>query len=264
MRQFSPLSLLRGIGYLLVLTLFVNCKKDIQTTNRSKAPEPNFETVSSFASQTRTATFLNNLNQFQQVFGNQNYPRARAEDVAADDNIYTTSNKLPAVKDSSQSFTSRSVSSLALQGFGFTIPYDATIENIVVRVRRFKTGTPSVGDHILSVMQRYQALPDAPSRYGIHWTYRDDYPGKIYPASETEYLFSQSGSGVNGGFNHDAAYQWTPAIVNTPTFGVRIDNYVPIGKGSVQIRYDLVEVTIEYSQPEPIAATPSVATKATL
>src|SRR6188768_1369827 len=83
-------------------------------------------------SETRTAAYLNNLNQFQQVFGNQNYPRARAQDVAADDNIYTCSAKLTAVKDSASSFRSSSVSSLALQGFGFTIPDGATIENILV------------------------------------------------------------------------------------------------------------------------------------
>ena len=206
------------------------------------------------SSQTRTATYLNNLNQFQQVFGDQNYPRARPQDVAADDNIYTCSSKLTAIKDSTSSFRSTSVSSLALQGFGFTIPDDATIENIVVKVRRFKKGTPSVGDQILSVMQRYQQTsPGVPSRYGVFWTYADDeeleYPGRIYSATETEYLFSQSGSGNNGGFNHNEAYEWTPAMVNAITFGVRIDNYPPIGKGSVQVCYDQVTVTVEYSQP---------------
>lgn len=209
------------------------------------------------SSQTRTATFLNNLNQFQQVYGDQNFPRARAQDVAADDNIYTCSNKLAAVKDSASSSRASSVSVLALQGFGFTIPGDATIENIVVKVRRFKKGSPSVGDHILSVMQRFESGgPGAPSMYGVMWTYADDeeleYPGRIYPATETEYLFSQSGSGNNGGFNHNQAYLWTPTIVNQTTFGVRISNYKPIGKGSVQVCYDLVEVTIEYSLPEVV------------
>ena len=215
-------------------------------------------------SETRTATYLNNLNQFQQVFGNQNYPRARPQDVAADDNIYTCSAKLTAIKDSGSSFRSGSVSSLALQGFGFTIPDDATILNIIVKVRRFKKGTPSVGDHILSLMQRYQQMsPDAPSRYGVMWSYLDDeelaYPGRIYPATETEYLFPQSGSGNNGGVQHNQVYQWTPAIVNAITFGVRIDNYPPIGKGSVQACYDLVTVTVEYSQPATKAGRSSAA-----
>ena len=52
------------------------------------------------SSQTKTATYLNNLNHFQQVFGNQNYPRARVQDVAADDNIYTCTSKLTGEKDS--------------------------------------------------------------------------------------------------------------------------------------------------------------------
>jgi len=220
--------------------------------------------VAQTTSETRTATYLNNLNQFQQVFGNQNYPRARAQDVAADDNIFTCSAKLTAVKDSASSFRSSSVSSLALQGFGFEIPDDATILNIIAKVRRFKKGTPSVGDHILSLMQRYQSGgPDAPSRYGVMWSYLDDeeldYPGRVYPAIETEYLFSQSGGGNNGGVNHNQAYQWTPAMVNAITFGVRIDNYKPIGKGSVQVCYDLVTVTVEYSQPATKAGRSSVA-----
>jgi hypothetical protein len=73
------------------------------------------------SSQTRTATHLNNLNQFRDVFGDQGYPRATAGDVAADDNIYGCTRKLIAIRDSTSSFRYNSVSSLALQGFGFTI-----------------------------------------------------------------------------------------------------------------------------------------------
>ena len=250
---------MRVIGFLLVLALGVNCKKDNISTNPSQSlsPEsnsaPGDETLATagLSSQTRTATFLNNLNNFQALFGNQNYPRANPQDVATDNNIYTRSSKLPSVRDSSKSFTANSISSLALQGFGFTIPDGATIVNISVRVKRFKKGTPSVGDLILSVMQRYQCGVGTPCRYGVYWTYRDTYPGKIYPDIETEYVFSQNGTGNNGGFNHDEAYQWTPAMVNHQYFGVRIDNYVPIGKGSVELFYDLVEVTVDYSMVAP-------------
>ena len=149
-------------------------------------------------------------------------------------------------------------SSLALQGFGFTIPDDATIENIAVRIRRFENGKAPVGDLALSLMQRYQC-GSGPCTYGVFWTHRDEYPGKIYPETETEYIFSQSGSGNNGGFNHNEEYQWTPAIVNHTFFGVRIDSYPPIGNGSAQICYDLVEVTVVYSQPATIAGRSSVA-----
>ena len=37
-------------------------------------------------------------------------------------------------------------------------------------------------------------------------------------------------------------------MVNAVTFGVVIHNYPPIGKGSVAIHYDIVEVTVEYSE----------------
>jgi hypothetical protein len=206
-----------------------------------------FSAITETLSQTRTATYLNNLNSFRSVFGDQNYPTATATDVAIDDNVYAHTSKLAAIRDSGSSFTSRSVSSLALQGFGFSIPTNATIQNIAVRIKRFKSGTTSVGDFLLSVMQRYQATATLPSTYGKHWTYRDNYAGKIYPSVETQYIFSQGGSGTNGGFNHTEAYRWTPAMINAVTFGLRVDNYAPIGRGSVVIYYDLTEITVQYS-----------------
>jgi hypothetical protein len=206
-----------------------------------------FSGITQTLSQTRTATYLNNLNLFRSVFGDQNYPTATSTDVAIDDNIYARTSKLPAIRDSGSSFTSRSVSSLALQGFGFSIPTNATIQSIAVRIKRFKSGTTSVGDFLLSVMQRYQATATSPSTYGKHWTYRDNYAGKIYPSVETQYIFSQAGSGTNGGFNHTDAYGWTPAMINAVTFGLRVDNYAPIGRGSVVIYYDLAEITVQYS-----------------
>src|SRR6266508_1795222 len=152
-----------------------------------------FFAFAQISSQTRTATFLNNLNNFREVFGDQNYPRASAEDVQADDNIYGCSSRLRGVKDSA-SF-SNSFSSLNLQGFGFTIPDGATIENIAVRIRRFKIGRPPVGDYFLTLMQRVQCGVGTPCTYGVEWTNNDSYSGKIYPDTETEYVFSQTGSG---------------------------------------------------------------------
>ena len=244
MKHFSQLSIIRGIGYLLVFILCVNCKKDFNSTDPAQLPHESISEsadVAVFASQTRTATFLNSLNNFQQVFGDQGYPRAKAGDVSADDGKYASTRKLSANGASS--------SSLALQGFGFTIPDDATIENISLRVRRFKSGGPSIGDYFLTLMQRYQCGAGQPCTYGVFWTHLDDYPGRMYPTTETEYVFSQSGSGNNGGFNHNQVYQWTPAIVNHQYFGVRIDSYRPSGKGSVVVNYDLVDITVQYSLP---------------
>ena len=248
MKHFSQLSIIRVLGFLFSLVLFTNCKKDSISTNPSQlSPESIPQSVggssitsASTISETRTATFLNNLNNFREVFGDQGYPRAKAADVSADDGKYASTSKLTANGNSS--------SSLALQGFGFNIPADATIINISVRVKRFKSGSPAIGDLVLSLMQRYQC-GFGPCTYGVFWTYLDNYPGKMYPNTETEYIFSQIGTGNNGGLNHDQAYQWTPAIVNHQYFGVRIDSYPPSGKGSVVINYDLVDVTVEYSLP---------------
>jgi hypothetical protein len=243
MKYFSPLTSLWGLGYLFILVFFTNCKKDYNSTAASQTLRgPISKSASDIivSSQTRTASFLNNLNNFQAVFGDQGYPRAKAEYVSADDGKYASTRKLSANGASS--------SSLALQGFGFTIPEDATIENISVKVRRFKNGSPAIGDYFLSLMQRYQC-GFGPCTYGVFWTYLDDYLGRMYPSTETEYVFAQNGSGNNGGFNHDQIYQWTPAIVNHQFFGVRVDSYLPTGRGSVVVSYDLVEVTVQYSQP---------------
>jgi hypothetical protein len=204
--------------------------------------------LSGFAqSQTRTATFLNNLNSFRQVFGSQNYSGATAEDVEGDDNIYASTKKLNAASRTRNSVNSSS--GLALQGFGFTIPEDATIQNISVKVRRFKSGALPIKDYLISVMRRYDCT-EGNCTYGLMWRNGDAYAGNVYPDIETEYDFSQSGSGNDGGFNHDEAYQWTPAMVNHQFFGVRIDSYRLEGRGSVTVHYDLVAVTVEYSIPE--------------
>jgi hypothetical protein len=247
MKHFSNLSIIRGIGYFLVLILCVNCKKDINSTNPSQlssesvsAPGGENLTATGFESQTRTATFLNNLNNFQDVYVNA-YPNASAQDVAMDDGIYAYTNKLT---------TQRGYASLALQGFGFTIPEGGIIENIAVKVRRFKNGGAAIKDYFVSVMQSYSGGPtNGFSNYGFMWRNGDVYPGNYYPNTEGEYIFSQNGSGNNGGYNHNQAYQWTPAMINLPYFGLRIDVYPPEGRGSVVVNYDLVDITVEYSLP---------------
>jgi|SRR5688572_992498 len=245
--KHSSLSSIRTIGYFVVISLSVSCQKETTSTTFQSQPIRQSLTASTVMSQTKTASFLNNLNNFREVFGNQNYPNALAKDLQADDGICGCTSNLIAMRDSTSTFTGNSVSSLSLQGFGFTIPDNANIINITITLRRFKTGRASVGDQILSVMQRYECGAGTPCRYGVFWTLQDTYAGKIYPGTETAYVFSQSGSGNNGGFSHNQPYKWTPAMVNHQYFGVRIDNFPPIGKGSVQICYDQVQVTVQYS-----------------
>jgi hypothetical protein len=241
-----------AIIFVLFLALSFGCRKDDELANSrqttkslAQTPNPNAAPV---LSQTRTASYLNSLNNFRQVFGDQNYPKAKASDVAANDGIYAYTSRLSGIKDSSA--PSHSVSTLALQGFGFTIPDNATIVNIIVTLTRFKKGNVPIGDYFITLMQSFSGDPtNGIDVYGYMWRNGDVYPGNLYPDTKTEYTFSQSGSGNNGWYTHDEAYQWTPAIINQIYFGLRIDSYPPVGHGSDVVYYDLVEITIEYSPP---------------
>jgi hypothetical protein len=181
------------------------------------------------SSQTKTAS---RFNDFQGAYVD-NYVQGGAEYVAYDDDSYAYTRKL----------TSRnSYASLVLQGFGFTIPDDAIIENIIVSVRRFKKGKPSIKDYFATLGKKPE-MSGFFDPYGVRWTNPDNYPD-----TETEVIYSQSGTGNNGGPGNQF-YQWTPGMVNDPAFGVRIDVYPPVGAGTVVVYYDLVEITVEYSLP---------------
>jgi len=129
---------------------------------------------------------------------------------------------------------------LLLQDFGFEIPSNASIESIVVRARRFKTGKGSITDYFATLVR--QLDNNDKYEYGVWFTNPN-----LYPTIETEVIYSQTGTGINGGFEGNIPYQWTPAIINDPAFGVRIANARPTG--SVVVYYDLVEITVEYSLP---------------
>jgi len=234
MKHFSHLSIIRGIGYLLVFTLCVNCKKDYDSPNPSKLTsesilESSGENLVNL-SQTRTASRFNDWPPRSLVNA---YSQSGAQYVAYDDNSYAYTKKL----------TSRNwYASLVLQGFGFTVPSDATIENIIVSVRRFKKGKASISDYFANLVKS----PDVVglfSPYGVRWTNPANYPD-----IETEVIYSQSGTGNNGGSGNQF-FQWTPVMINDPDFGVRIDVNPPVGAGSVVVYYDLVEITVEYSLP---------------
>ena len=238
MKHFSHLSIIRGIGYLLVLTLCVNCKKDYNSTDPSQLPpsESNLEfeidglTVSGL-SQTKTGNLFNNWGESIANF----WLQAGAQHFSADDDSYAYSKKLSHV---------RSQLPLLLQDFRFEIPSNATIEGIVVKTRRFKTGKGSITDYFATLVYRNSVYDRAP--HGVYFTNPN-----FYPSIETEVVYAQNGTGNNGGFGGNMVYQWTPAMINDPAFGVRIDNARPAG--SVVVYYDLVEITVQYSLPEVVA-----------
>jgi hypothetical protein len=242
------------IIFVLSLALSVSCRKEDEIANARQTTKSFSQTPNLIAapllSQTRTAGYLNSLNNFRQVYGDQNYPKAKASDVATDDGIYAYTSRLSGISDTSARYHNNSISTLALQGFGFTIPDNATIVDISVKLTRFKKGNVPIGDYFLTLMQSFSGgHTNGIDVYGYMWRNGDVYPGNLYPDTETEYIFSQSGSGNNGWYTHDEAYQWTPAIINLPYFGLRIDSYPPVGHGSDVVYYDLVEITVDYSLP---------------
>lgn len=240
MKHLMPLSILRGIGYLLLLILFMNCKKEFNSPNQSPSSESmlastgnNLVALGTNLSQTATATLFNYNLEGTLV---TNYSRnSKVTDVALDDGVYAFTKKMS---------PQDGYSLLVLQGFRFNIPADATIEKIFVKARRFKTGTCGIWETSASlVMKRErQDLPEWWERYGTRWA-----DPNYFPITETEVSYSQSGSGTN---SNGQPYQWTPARINDSYFGVLFQTAsVENSKGSAVISYDLVEITVEYSQP---------------
>ena len=235
MTPFSYLSNMRVIGFLLVLVLFSNCKKDYISTSPSDPPSPesilkpggeNLAVVG--LSQTKTGNVLNDWD--GEAIANY-WLQASAQNFSADDDSYAYSNKLS---------RARNQLPLLLQDFRFEIPSNANIERIVVVARRLKQGKGSITDQFATLICRIGTNDRA--SYGVIFTNPN-----FYPSVETEVVYSQNGTGINGGFEANIGYQWTPAMINDPAFGVRIANARPAG--SVVVYYDLVEITVEYSLP---------------
>ncbi|HJS56337.1 MAG TPA: hypothetical protein VJ765_17415 [Chitinophagaceae bacterium] len=240
MRLLSHLSIIRGIGYLLVFILCVNCKKDHSSTDPSQlSPEfisqpdgGNLAALASIMSQTRTASRFNyNLGGYLNLWS-----QLGAQYVSTDDNSYAYSKKLSPQRD---------FLLLLLQDFHFDIPPGATIENIIVSARRFKTGNGSVKDYF-ATLNRPHPVSGYSVDYGVRFVNPDH-----YPSTETAVIYSQSGTGNNGGFDGKQYYQWTSALINDPAFGVRIDVAKTVNR-SVTVYYDLVEITVEYSIPPDV------------
>ena len=223
---FSYLSLRNIIGFSLVLTLCVNCKKDDSSTNPSNGENLATSGPPQTLSQTKTANLFNCWGEaaldlwFQKGEGY----------MAANDDSYAYSKKLSA----------NGPLQLQLHDFRFNIPTGATIENIIVTARRFKSGKGSIKDYLLYLITK---RPEG--GFLANGPVLADPNG--YPNTETEVTYSQNGSGTNGGVSTaPRPYQWTPEMINDLAFGVRIFTQSPIG-GAVVVYYDQVTITVNYT-----------------
>jgi hypothetical protein len=237
MKLLSPLPIIRNIGYLLVFVLCVSCKKDFNFTDPS---QPSPESISqaapgSFLSQTRTANLFNCFGEGVLLLWVQ--APGDAQRLSADDGSYAYSNKLS---------PSRGTLQLQLHDFRFDIPSGATIENIIVNARRFKTGKGSIRDYFAHLIKRHDLFPTSFASYGVRWSNPD-----YYPYVEAPVTYFQNGSGNNGGLGTQV-YKWTAEMINDLNFGVRITTYNPVGS-SVVVYYDIVTITVQYSSPAVVA-----------
>jgi type IX secretion system substrate protein len=176
-------------------------------------------------SQTKTA---NQFNTYEGIYVND-WKQASAELVANDDNSYAYSKRLS---------PGHGALFIELQDFRFEIPSGATIDNIAVNVKRFKTGKGSIGD--ISAYLFSSPLPG--NFYGVIWN--DPTP---YPEVETTFSYEQSGTGTYNGLS----YQWTPSLINSPGFMVSIYLNSPV-RGTSVVYYDQVTITVEYSLPNTL------------
>jgi hypothetical protein len=250
MLQISYKSITRGFGILLFLALVLGCQKEVVPPNPTQFnssavinPDANnLESTAIALSQTRTATLLNY--NFKEMGFLNTYPRATATDVQADDDVYATSRRMSKRHNGA---------TLTLQGFGFDIPAAATIENIIIKVRRLKVGSATVSEYFVSLGLDHNSTPDFPQWwYGVYWIDSiNTIPTNLIQDIETEKTYAQVGSG-NGGNNGNRPYQWTPTMINDTSFGVEL--FVGVSAmqpftGAHTVKYDYAEITVEYSLP---------------
>lgn len=235
MKRWSHLSIKRGMAYLLILTLCVNCKKEINTTDPlqpapgpvSPAGDVNALTSGAIQSQTRTA---NLFNCYGEAFLDLWYQGGTGY-LSGDDGSYAYSKKLSPGRGTLQ---------LQLHDFRFEIPAGATIQNITVNAKRFKTGSGSIRDYFAYLIKKDDLRPTLFRAYGVRWTNPE-----YYPKVETTANYFQNGSGDNGMFGN---YTWTAGMINDLNFGVRINTYEPVGS-SVVVYYDMVSITVQFFIP---------------
>ena len=237
MRQFLHISIMRGIGYLFVFILCVNCKKDYHSTNPSQlSPKPILQPedgtlaeAGSVLSQTRTANLFNCFGEGVLLL----WEAGNNQSVSADDGVYAYSKKLSPGRGTLQ---------LQLHDFRFDIPTGATIESITVNARRFKNGKGSIRDYFAHLIKKQDLNPTLFTSYGVRWSLPE-----YYPNTEATVSYFQNGSGNNGGLGNQV-YNWTAEMINDLAFGVRITTYEPVGS-SVVVYYDMVTITVQYSLP---------------
>ncbi len=123
---------------------------------------------------------------------------------------------------------------LKVTNFGFNIPISATIQGVVVTIkRRSQTGTSGMSDNSIKlVIANSYAGTDKSAGEGWYWT--------VSPSSYESKTFGSS-SDLWGN-------SLTPAIINSPDFGFGISVQYAIGTGAATALVDYINMTVYYEE----------------
>jgi len=227
MKRFSSLSIIRWVGPILAILLFANCtKEEIASQQLSSEATGSAQVLS----QTRTGNLFLKQSEYS-------WKNPQTSLLAGDDNLFLFSEKL---NNNFRAF-------MVIQDFRFEIPQIATITNVIVVTRRFKKGRGLVKDCYVHLTKDNEF--DGWFPYGVQMA-----KSELWKTTESEVVFSQSGSGNNGLdyrtclCSANQQYQWTPVLINGARFGVYLLSNFPDG-GSAEVYYDQIKITVEYSMP---------------
>ena len=127
---------------------------------------------------------------------------------------------------------------ISLNDFRFDIPLTATIQNLKIEIRKYKSGG-IIRDTYVSFFRNGR-------NYGLRMEKPDPWPD-----AETSFIYSEPASGnyYNGSTDPNAPYQWTPADINNYNFAVSIDARRDGGDKPSYVFLEMIKVTVEYTIP---------------
>ncbi|HNT22143.1 MAG TPA: hypothetical protein PKL70_17025, partial [Saprospiraceae bacterium] len=155
-------------------------------------------------------------------------PWLMAGNTTASDDAYATNSRVLAIGSAVSNC-------LDLQFLGFSIPSGAEILGITVTVERsanVRTATNNVTDNKITLIRGASNTEAQNKALSITWSTTD--------------------STITYGSSSDSwAYpSWTPADINSPLFGVRIQNNRNRASGTITARVDYVSIAVTYVTPK--------------
>ncbi len=127
---------------------------------------------------------------------------------------------------------------ISLNDFQFNIPLTATIQNLKIEIRKYKSGG--------IIRDTYVSFFRDGRNYGLRLEKPD-----AWPDAETSFIYSEPASGnyYKESTAPNAPYLWTPADINSYNFSVAIDARRDGGDKPSYVFLEMIKVTVEYTIP---------------